>query len=342
MRSMKLLIAASLTVAASAVSAQANGFLDYYVAIDNRPDLTGYFANYPNPNLGRLTVAWAHAFPLGYAPGTSASNHFHRIGAVSYVPPPVGTTGTLAAGGPTPATFFFNSRAPEGNRPGISVAPGSGVFAGRLVTVDAPDGPASDAAYYDNLTFGSIHNMREATIADTAVTAAIAANQASWQANGDLTWTANPNGAPNNPTRASTDIGWMYTSSQHARSIANGGGFTTRYTRLFDDATIGLELVSKSADLLISSATSLTPLLSMPGDRVSLGTGRTWEFTPVFSTPTGLADGTELTATFRLVDTRTSGALLSSGDFTFAVQVPEPTTLGLLAGVSMLALRRRK
>jgi hypothetical protein len=320
--------------------ATANGFLDYYVAIDNRPDVTGYFANYPNPNKGRLTVTWAHAFPVGYPAGaglTGSSNHFHSIGAVAYVTPP-GATGTLAPGQTNLPTFFTNSRAPEGSRPGIRMEQGTGVFANKFVTVNHPDGPESNWTYYDNLTFGSIHNMRADAAADPAVMSAIANGQAAWQSNGDLTWTVNPNGTSPNPTRASTDIGWMYTSSQYARSTANGGGFTTRYTALFDSSVIELELVSKSAALDITNAAGTT-LLASPGDRVQLGTGRTWEFTPVFSTALTTPLGSELTATFRLVDS--TNANLPSGDFTFAMFVPEPATLGLLAGASVLALRRR-
>jgi hypothetical protein len=313
-----------LAVAAGTASAQ---FKDFYVSIDGRPDQTGTYAAFANPNAGRLTVTWAHAFPTGYDTITPASsNHYHRIGALAH-------TGPAAS----PSTLFTNRNVPEWN--GVTpaaqtrflrVAPGSGAFAGKLVVVDHPDNTVADHSYYDNLTFASVHQQEPTALADPLVAGATRLS------NGTFQWTGASLPAA---TRASTNFGWMYTSSAY---LSAPNTWSSRYTQYFDDAQVALQLVSRDSKLGIAT-TAGTSILTNPGDTQLLGSGRSWEFTPVFNIDAATAINNEiLTATFRLVDLRTSAPLQSSGDFTFWVQVPEPTTVATLLAGSVVALRRRR
>jgi Dockerin type I domain len=74
---------------------------DYFVAVDNLETFTtGTFAGLPNPNFGRLTLLVAHR-----SPDDPSGNHFHAIGAVSYV--------SLEGGGQQVVETSTNNRIPE-------------------------------------------------------------------------------------------------------------------------------------------------------------------------------------------------------------------------------------
>ncbi|MDZ4818473.1 MAG: all3515 family Zur-repressed PEP-CTERM protein [Planctomycetota bacterium] len=110
-------------------SAQAAIF-EYYVGKDKLPTFaSGAYAGLPNPNFDRLTLLIAHG------------SHYHRIGDYSY-------TGTVPNQIIQPTSS--NNRLPEisSGLPGLEMAPGAGLYAGKLVTYNS-------AEEYDDLTFRS-------------------------------------------------------------------------------------------------------------------------------------------------------------------------------------------
>ena len=74
-----------------------------------------------------------------------------------------------------------------------------------------------------------------------------------------------------------------------------------------------------------------------------IGSGDNIDFRPVFWTEANTPAGT-YSATMRLVDLRTSGALLPSGEFTFDfAAVPEPASVALMgAGLVVIVLKARR
>jgi hypothetical protein len=124
-----------------AVPAQAT-FYEYYIGIDGSPMLTsGAYAGLANPNQGRLTFLFAH--PNEDSP---ASSHYHGIGAYSYTGP---------ASSPTVQSTNTNNRIPEissGQGP-LPLAPGSGMFEGRLVSQPIP------GLEYSNLAIRSTQDL---------------------------------------------------------------------------------------------------------------------------------------------------------------------------------------
>jgi hypothetical protein len=110
-----------------------------------------------------------------------------------------------------------------------------------------------------------------------------------------------------------------------------------------NDITVGLQLVSKSAGLNIIDGLG-NPILQNAGDVASMGDGNSFVFNPTFWADLSVGDATALSATFKLVDLNAVGGFApESGEFRFdfVTVIPEPATLGLLAGVGLLALRRR-
>lgn len=340
-----ILCAAGFLAGLSTVDAQSFSFKDFYVSVDGRSDQTGTYSAFQNPNFGRLTVTWAHAFPTGYNALGPSSNHYHRIGAIAHTGP---------AGSPT--TTFFNRHIPEWNGTSppaqnrfLRMTPGTGAFANKWVVTDTPDDPVADHSYYDNLTFASVHQQEAAALADSRLTGgnpsggglnaagtaqlpAVAAPTRN--ADGTFVWSAGSLDANN---RASTPVGWMYSSSAYLVPGSNPQRFESRYTRHFDDAQVALELVARDPKLKIYDVAG-NQILNAAGSTQLLGTGRTWEFTPVFAVDNGdYVEGEALTATFRLVDLNTTNPLGSSGDFTFHVMVPEPSTV-VLAAAGLLGL----
>jgi hypothetical protein len=116
------------------VSADAE-ILEFYVGRDGMQTFTsGIYSGLANPNLGRLTLLYSH------------EDHFHGIGAYSY-------TGTPPAH--TAQNTNTNNRLPESStaQPPLSMTPGSGLYAGKLVTGHDP------AEHYSNLDFRSIQDL---------------------------------------------------------------------------------------------------------------------------------------------------------------------------------------
>jgi hypothetical protein len=121
----------------------------YYIGTDNMATFsTGTYAGLPNPNHNRLTLLYAHSYPVNPPPGEidASINHFHSVGSLRY-------TGPAAA----PGIAFGNSRIPEGARPAIPLQQGSAAFAGRLVSTPLSDPVIGE---YTNLTFSPLSQLR--------------------------------------------------------------------------------------------------------------------------------------------------------------------------------------
>jgi hypothetical protein len=121
-----------------------------------------------------------------------------------------------------------------------------------------------------------------------------------------------------------------------------------RWTTSLAGAQVGIELLSITPGLNVVDAISGVSMFSGVGSVFALGTGNNVSFTPKFWVDGAAPLNTNYEATFRLVDTRTTGGFGSSGrfgfDFVTANSVaPEPGTLGLLAlgATTMVPLRRR-
>jgi hypothetical protein len=240
-----LVMVSAALMGGTAAAVPYSGFDSFYLGIDGQATIpSGTYAGQPNPNFNRLTLLYAHTFPspAQAGGGTSwVSNHYHRIGA--YV-----LTGQVGSG----QTTFGNARVPEGTRPPIVLTPGSGAFAGRLVS--NPYGAS------DPWNVGDVHEytalrIRPATVLNT--------------------------GAVQNdpdPNLWSQDYLWerMYASS-------NG-----RYTASPGSDDIQLEILSLTPGLNVTLAGDT---LNSPGV-FNLGPANALDVTPVFWVDGNAADGT--------------------------------------------------
>ena len=128
-----------------AVIASAQDQNTFYFAIDGRNPLAhGMYTGLDNPNLGNLTLAYAH-----WNEENPAINHFHPIGAASYEGP---------IESPTVTSTNTNNRIPEYFREQapLSLKPGTGDLAGKLIS-------GENGEYYSNTTFHSIHDLAPAS-----------------------------------------------------------------------------------------------------------------------------------------------------------------------------------
>jgi hypothetical protein len=134
------LLALCLLPAASA-SAQ---FKNFYVGVDSLDTLaSGTYAGLTNPNDGRLTLLYAHAYP-----DNPSDNHYHGIGAYSY-------TGDAASAVVTPTNA--NNRIPEiytAQLP-LTLQAGNGAWSGKLVS-------QASAEHYSDLRVGSAWELSTA------------------------------------------------------------------------------------------------------------------------------------------------------------------------------------
>lgn len=137
---------AALIVATASANCNAQDQRDFYVTVDGRNPLTfGTYTGLDNPNIGRLTLLFAH-----WNEETPQNNHFHSIGSYNYEGP---------VDSPTVTTTNGNNRIPEsytGQAP-LTLQPGTGDLAGKLVSSKTDE-------HYSDLTFHTIHDLQPATV----------------------------------------------------------------------------------------------------------------------------------------------------------------------------------
>lgn len=141
-RPVTLLAAACLLAAHSATHA---AFHSYYVGIDNLTTVaSGTYAGLPNPNYQRLTFLYAHTYPD--APST---NHYHSKGTQVYTGPNLG--------GSTQVTTSPSNFVPEGTNPPIALQPGTGLYAGKLVST--PYSLVGETYHWSDTTIGNTQSL---------------------------------------------------------------------------------------------------------------------------------------------------------------------------------------
>ena len=142
---MKLQIAINtLVLIAITVSASAQDHNTMYLAIDGRNPLThGTYTGLENPNLGNLTLIYAH-----WNEENPAINHFHPIGSASYEGP---------IESPTVVSTNANNRIPEyfTEQAPLTLQPGKGELAGKLIS-------GENGEHYSDTRFFSIHDLGSA------------------------------------------------------------------------------------------------------------------------------------------------------------------------------------
>ena len=115
-----------------------------YLAIDGRNPLAhGTYTGLENPNLGNLTLIYAH-----WNQENPAINHFHPIGSASYEGP---------IESPTVVSTNTNNRIPEyfTEQAPLTLQPGTGDLAGKLIS-------GENGEHYSDITFFSIHDLAAA------------------------------------------------------------------------------------------------------------------------------------------------------------------------------------
>ncbi|TWT43230.1 all3515 family Zur-repressed PEP-CTERM protein [Botrimarina hoheduenensis] len=251
----------------------------FHVGIDNAEFVNfGPFAGNPNPNYQRLVLLFTHTFVE-----TPTSNHFHRIGAYSYVGNPAAI--------PPQQGFSTNDRVPEPYQldDGLGLLPGSGVFAGQLISGIAPTRFPTDSIEleYGDLTIKPVDNLYQY---DNVV---------------------------NNDGRSPFHPG-------HHLLNASGGAYKSSVAGV----TVGMELVSISPGLSIFD-TAGSPLWQTAGDIQTLGTGDSWSLTPVFAVDDTTPLAKQFEATFIFRDRGTTGLGDSAPFTFAFVTIPEPSAAAL-------------
>ncbi len=135
----------TLVLLSLAITATAQDQNTMYVAIDGRNPLThGTYTGLENPNLGNLTLIYAH-----WNQENPAINHFHPIGSAAYEGP---------IESPTVVPTNTNNRIPEyfTDQAPLTLQPGTGDLAGKLIS-----GATSEA--YSDIRMFSIHDLQPAT-----------------------------------------------------------------------------------------------------------------------------------------------------------------------------------
>ena len=118
------LLGAAALLAASAAPSRAD-MVSYYVGVDSLATIaSGTYAGLANPNQGRLTLLYNHG------------DHYHGKGTHVYTGP------NLGAG--TAVTVSPSNYLPEAAAPPFELTPGTGAFAGMLVSGQTPDVGGSD------------------------------------------------------------------------------------------------------------------------------------------------------------------------------------------------------
>jgi hypothetical protein len=285
--SMKITLSFALAVAVSfgATLSQAQ-LVTFYVGQDGLATLaSGTYRGLPNPNAGRLTFLYAHAYVgvterVGQPPITLFNNHYHSIGIYTY-------TGDSNA--PVTVPTNANFRIPEastGQLPLTLVAATNGLHTGKLVNRETVEN-------YSDPRIRSVHDI-----------------------------------LPHITATATNQFG--YGSAEHIMFYSSGG----RWTNKLDGVVVAMELVQKSPELRVGTTNQLEALVN-PGDRVTLGDGNSFEFTPVVWAEPETAPGTyELK--FKLVDVSGGPSpLLESGVVTFWYRVVDEPQLTIARTVTV-------
>lgn len=125
-------------------------FAQYYIGRDIRPTIpTGTYSGLANPNFNRVTLLFAHTYLE-----TPNINHYHSKSTYTYFGPNLGAGTAVqpfngsAAGLPT--GNFLPEGGTLGNSPRLQLLPGSGVFAGKMIS-----GLAGDVSEVDH-DFGKL------------------------------------------------------------------------------------------------------------------------------------------------------------------------------------------
>lgn len=143
--------------------------------------------------------------------------------------------------------------------------------------------------------------------------------------------------------------GWgdlEFRSTDSIAGFANGSpesilfnSSTQRYTAPVAGAELALQLLSFTPGVTIRAGDG-SILLDAIGESTPIGTaGSAFSFTPTFAVDASAGEG-NYAATFRLIDTRSTGGFAPSGEFTFNAVVPEPVTATMLIGASAVLIRR--
>jgi hypothetical protein len=290
---------AGLLLTAVVGAAQAStepGVIVYHVGVDGRQTFpSGTYAGQVNPNANRLTFFLSHTFVA--APTT---NHFHRIG--SYV-----LTGPAA----TPTVgFSTNNRIPEPftGDDGLALLPGSGPFAGKLVSGLGPAALPGDAIE-EEYGLLPVAPMDELFPSDNAL----------------------------HPDQA-TFPGVLH--PEHYLLNTSGGVYKTPVA----NTTVGLELTSMSPGLSIHNAAGGVLFAGGVSSTETLGASANWLWEPVYAVDASAAPGSQFSATFILKDLSASARFGDSAPFSFdfivpTAQVPEPSSVAIAAvGAAVLGV----
>jgi hypothetical protein len=152
-RTLSLLPPFLALVASVCVGAAQAQVSNYHVGSDNLPTLaSGTYAGLPNPNYQRLTFLRFNDLEVS----DPVTSHWHAIGTYAYTGP---------AGSPSVQSTSGNNRIPEtltGFSP-LNLHPGSGVFAGKLVSGIADASPQSHD-HYDRLEMRSVQDLASASV----------------------------------------------------------------------------------------------------------------------------------------------------------------------------------
>jgi hypothetical protein len=125
--------------------------LSYYIGVDNQATIpSGTYAGLANPNYNRLTLLFAHHYPVGGIPTGHTSNHYHSKGIYRY------TGDNLGAN--TATVFNVSDYVPEGTLAPLPLTLGTGIYAAKLVT-NASSNPSDPLYHFSQLEIGNTQSL---------------------------------------------------------------------------------------------------------------------------------------------------------------------------------------